>query len=96
MSDFAGYQQPAVVCHVIAKSGLIPASQQLPGSLLTCFQTSGSQVPEKDYRCVSFANVVAGELGMFGLRPEVPSQRCSYLLNTSEVSPIEIASTLGA
>lgn len=30
-----------------------------------------AQVPESEYRCVSFANLVAGELGMFGLRPEV-------------------------
>jgi hypothetical protein len=38
-------------------------------------------VPEADYRCVSFANVVAGELGMFGLRPEVPCHlNCSSLL----------------
>lgn len=42
--------------------------------LMSGFAAGGlTEVPESDYRCVSFANVVAGELGMFGLRPEVMS-----------------------
>jgi len=40
--------------------------------LLSGFAAGGlTEVPQGDYRSAGFATVIAGELGMFGLRPEV-------------------------
>ncbi len=40
--------------------------------LLSAFAAGGlTEVPQRDFRSASFATVIAGELGMFGLRPEV-------------------------
>lgn len=57
--------------------------------LLSGFASGGlSEVPENSFRSASFANMVAGELGMFGLRPEVLSdvlagKRASVVTNES-------------
>ena len=44
--------------------------------LLSAFAAGGlTEVPQRDFRSASFANVIAGELGMFGFRPEVRQRR---------------------